>query len=84
MEVGVRASTFREAYIPIHNANLSIPPEQALKEGRYIWAERKIRSDATDQLVMDLAKRFWPDGTSPARREVWVSCFGCAWVFCFS
>ncbi|CAN0108099.1 unnamed protein product, partial [Pylaiella littoralis] len=41
------------------NANFSLPPQQALKEGRYLWADRKTRSDVTDSRVMDLARRYW-------------------------
>ncbi|CAN0402065.1 unnamed protein product [Pylaiella littoralis] len=41
------------------NANFSVPPQQALKEGRYLWADRKTRSDVTDSRVMDLARRYW-------------------------
>lgn len=55
----MRADTFREAHVRMHRTNHSIPPPQALEEGRYCWATRKIRSDATDQRVLDLAYRFW-------------------------
>lgn len=57
--LGVRAETFRDAHVRMHQTDHSIPPPQALEQGRYCWATRKIRSDATDQRVLDLARRFW-------------------------
>ncbi|CAM9677252.1 unnamed protein product [Pylaiella littoralis] len=57
--LGIRPNTYREAHVRMHNANLSIPPKEALDEGRYLWAERKTRSDATDRRVVDLATRYW-------------------------
>lgn len=43
----------------MENANFYVPPQQALKEGRYLWADRKTRSDVTDSRVTDLARRYW-------------------------
>lgn len=58
--LGVSFATFREAHIRMHNTNHSVPPEQALEEGCYLWARRKLtRSDATDRRVLDKGKKFW-------------------------
>ncbi|CAM9343093.1 unnamed protein product, partial [Pylaiella littoralis] len=45
--LGLRPTTYREAQDRMKNANFSVPPQQALKEGRYLWADRKTRSDVT-------------------------------------
>lgn len=57
--LGVRPNTYRQAHVRMHNANLSIPPKEALDEGRYLWTKPKTRSDATDERVVDLATRYW-------------------------
>ncbi|CAB1096106.1 unnamed protein product [Ectocarpus sp. CCAP 1310/34] len=57
--LGVREKTFRAAYVRMHHTDHTIPPPQALEEGRYCWTTRKTRSDATDERVLELAIRFW-------------------------
>ncbi|CAM9212837.1 unnamed protein product [Ectocarpus sp. 12 AP-2014] len=57
--LGVREKTFRAAHVRMHHTDHTIPPPQALEEGRYCWTRRKTRSDATDERVLELAIRFW-------------------------
>lgn len=57
--LGLRPTTYREAQDRMQNVNFSVPSQQALEEGRYLWAERKTWSDVTDPRVMDLARRYW-------------------------
>ncbi|CAB1114159.1 unnamed protein product [Ectocarpus sp. CCAP 1310/34] len=57
--LGVREKTFRAAHVRMHHTDHTIPPPQALEEGRYCWTTRKTRSDATDERVLELAIRFW-------------------------
>ncbi|CAN0247746.1 unnamed protein product [Pylaiella littoralis] len=57
--LGVRPATYRKAHHRMHNANFSVPPQQALEEGCYLWADRKTRSDVTHPRVMDLARPYW-------------------------
>ena len=65
--LGVRINTFREAHVRMHNTNHSIPPAQALEDGRYCWTSRKVRSDATNPRGLDLGIRFWhPDDVTRA------------------
>lgn len=57
--LGVRPQTFREARTRMHNTDHSIPPAQAVEEGRYCWVAKKGRSDAMDERVEELAVRYW-------------------------
>lgn len=57
--LGVRINTFRKAHVRMHNTNHSIPPPQALEDGCYCWAKRKVRIDATNSRVLDMGTRFW-------------------------
>ncbi|CAB1107057.1 unnamed protein product [Ectocarpus sp. CCAP 1310/34] len=43
----------------MHRTDHTIPPQEALEKGRYLWAPRKERSDKMDERVMGLARRFW-------------------------
>lgn len=51
--LGVRRTTYREANRRMHNVNFSVPPQQTLEEGRYVWADRETRSDVTHPRVMN-------------------------------
>ncbi|CAM9183297.1 unnamed protein product [Ectocarpus sp. 12 AP-2014] len=57
--LGVRDATFRAARTRMHRTDHTIPPQEALEKGRYLWAPRKERSDKMDERVMGLARRFW-------------------------
>lgn len=55
--LGVRENTFHDAHVRMHHVDHSVTPSEALEEGRYCYAARKIRSDKTDSSVLDLAYR---------------------------
>ncbi|CAN0331182.1 unnamed protein product [Pylaiella littoralis] len=57
--LGVRPATYREANARMRKVDFSVPPQQALEEGHYLWAERKTRRDVRHPRVVDLAKRYW-------------------------
>ncbi|CAB1110877.1 unnamed protein product [Ectocarpus sp. CCAP 1310/34] len=48
----VRGKTLRAAHVRMHHADHTIPPPQALEQGRYCWTTHKTRSDATDERVL--------------------------------
>lgn len=82
--LGVRDGTFREARARMHGVNLSVPPQQAVEQGRYLWSYRNTRNDATDQCVLDLARRFWhSDDISRASGNSGTCCGGDCCCCCF-